>query len=264
MRVARSSGAAPSASARQSGWRGPSGAPAGEHLLEAGARPGPSRSSSKAMTWRSAGRSLADRLDLLELGCGRDQHRHGAGVAQDVLDLSGGEGGVDRHVGAAGGEAGVVGDGPLGPVLREDRHPVAAADAQLAAGRGSGPGPARPARGSSSSTQRPSRLDPRAPPAGSPNRSIALEVELVQRARRGGLLLEQDDEALPRARARARRACGWRGPARWRCPAEPAPVARLSDVADGAVRAGRERVARDAAGQQHDRRRRRGTGQVIV
>ena len=54
-----------------------------------------------------------------------------AGVAQDVLDLLGGQGGVDRDVGAARGEAGVVGDGPLGPVLRQDRHPVARPDAEL-------------------------------------------------------------------------------------------------------------------------------------
>ncbi len=43
----------------------------------------------------------------------------------------GGQRGIDRNVGAAGGEAGVVGDGPLGAILRQDGDPVAWADAQL-------------------------------------------------------------------------------------------------------------------------------------
>ena len=83
-----------------------------------GITPGPVASASNAMMCRSAGaRRLPDVEDLLQLRLAGDEDRHGAGVAQDVVDLARGEGGVDRDVGAAGGEAGEVGDGPLGPVL---------------------------------------------------------------------------------------------------------------------------------------------------
>ena len=93
--------------------------------------PGPAADSSNAITCASAGRLAAHRQHLVQLGRGRDQYRDGAGVAQDVLGLLAGKGGVDRDVGAAGGETGVVGDGPLGPVLREDRHPIAGRTSQL-------------------------------------------------------------------------------------------------------------------------------------
>ena len=51
--------------------------------------------------------AVAHGEDLLQLRGGGDQHGHRAGVAQDVLGLSGGQGGVDRHIGAARGQAGV-------------------------------------------------------------------------------------------------------------------------------------------------------------
>src|SRR6266542_1069309 len=69
--------------------------------------------------------------DLLHLRGGRAEHRDRPRVPEDVLDLVRRQGGVNRHVGDAGAEARVVGQRPLEPRLREDRHTVAGRDAQL-------------------------------------------------------------------------------------------------------------------------------------
>ena len=99
-------------------------------------------------------------------------------------DLAGGQRGIDRHVGAARGQAGVVGDGPLRPVLGQDRHPVAVAHAQLAQADAGGLDPLGERRGSRASVQRPSRRIAHGDGAGGEPLDGA-EIELGQRARRG-------------------------------------------------------------------------------
>ena len=105
--------------------------PAGEEVVER-QHAGPPRVGVEGDDVAQRGQALADGEDLLELGRGRNQHRGRAGIAEDVLGLAGGKGRIDRHVGAARREAGVVGDRPLRAVFRQDRDPVAVADAQLA------------------------------------------------------------------------------------------------------------------------------------
>ena len=75
-------------------------------------------------------RKLApDRGNLGKLGGGGHEHRAGPRVLQDVVDLAGRQGRVDRHVHGAGGERREVGEGPLGPILRQNCHPVSGGDA---------------------------------------------------------------------------------------------------------------------------------------
>ena len=69
---------------------------------------------------------------LRDLLGGGAEHAHRAGIAEDVLDLFGGERGVDGDVHRLRAQACEVGERPLHARLREDRHPVAWLDPQLA------------------------------------------------------------------------------------------------------------------------------------
>src|SRR5690606_24185902 len=62
---------------------------------------------------------LTDLEDLGELSAGRYEDRAGTGIIEDVRDLVGWQRRVERNVGGTETENGEVGDGPLGPVLRE-------------------------------------------------------------------------------------------------------------------------------------------------
>ena len=155
----------------------------GRAARRSSARPVPARPASNAMMCAQAP-AAASRIarTFSSWAASRRTTATAPRVAQDVLDLPGGQRGIDRDVGAAGGEAGVVGDGPLGPVLRQDRDPVAAPHAQLPEAEAAGPGPARRARGSSGGPAAVA-LGRAWPPAGAPNALDGLEVELGQGAR---------------------------------------------------------------------------------
>ena len=73
----------------------------------------------------------ANRRDLRRLLGVRHEDRHRARIAQDVRDLIARQIRIDRHVGDAEHEASVVGDRPLGPILRENRDAIAGAHAEL-------------------------------------------------------------------------------------------------------------------------------------
>ena len=72
-----------------------------------------------------------DRGDFAELSLVGDEDRGRARVAQNVFDVFGGQRGVDRYVGAAGGQTGEVRNGPLGPVLAQNGYAVAGANPEL-------------------------------------------------------------------------------------------------------------------------------------
>src|SRR5207247_8360312 len=63
---------------------------------------------------------------------GRAEHPDRAGIAEDVLDLLGGERRIDRDVHRLRTQARKVGQRPLDPRLGEDRHAVPRLDAELA------------------------------------------------------------------------------------------------------------------------------------
>src|SRR2546430_1976191 len=71
------------------------------------------------------------RDELADLVGGRAEGRDRPRVPQDVLDLRRGERGVNGDVRAPGAQASEVGQHPLGPGLRHDRHPVLRPDPEL-------------------------------------------------------------------------------------------------------------------------------------
>ena len=71
--------------------------------------------------------SKADDLVVLLLPADEDELR--AGVEEDLLRLPAGVRRVDGHADGAGHQHAEVGDGPVGAVGREDRHPVSGLDA---------------------------------------------------------------------------------------------------------------------------------------
>ena len=75
------------------------------------------------------GQLAPDGRDLGVLGRRGDEDGPGTRVLEQVVNLPGGEGRIDRHVDREGGEGGEIGQGPLGPVFREDGHPVPRGDA---------------------------------------------------------------------------------------------------------------------------------------
>src|SRR5207302_9760298 len=77
------------------------------------------------------GQPAAHRAHLRHLRGRRAHHGHRAGVAQNVLRLVGGERRIDRHVGGAHAQAGVIGQRPFEARLRENGHTVARPDAEL-------------------------------------------------------------------------------------------------------------------------------------
>ena len=91
---------------------------------------------SNVTTWRSAGQLGLHLAQLVELRLAGDERHRRARVAQDVGGLARRQGGVDRDVRRTEGERGVVGDGPLGPVLGQDRDPVAGSAHRGRRGRG--------------------------------------------------------------------------------------------------------------------------------
>ena len=131
MSVARSSGLTARASARQVGYLARAARPARPATASKVSAPALAASASNTMIVLSAGQVAADLEDLAELRRRGAEDRHRAGVAQDVLDLVGRQGRVDRHVGAAAGQAGEVGHRPFRPVLGQDRQAVAGVDAEF-------------------------------------------------------------------------------------------------------------------------------------
>ena len=80
-------------------------------------------------------------LDLLPLvGVGDDDDR-GVGIVDDVADLFGDEGRIDRDRQGAPAEGREIGDDPVGPVLRKDDHLVAGPEPELAKAEGEVPDP---------------------------------------------------------------------------------------------------------------------------
>ena len=92
---------------------------------------------------RLAGADVVDADDVMAFGreqhrrdqglgqlLGRDDHRPRARIAEDVLVIAGGVGGVGRHGDAAGGHDAEVGDQPFRPVLADQHHPVARLEAE--------------------------------------------------------------------------------------------------------------------------------------
>ena len=85
----------------------------------------PVRMSSMPMTcWHSDDDQHRRQQRLRQL-LGRDDHRAGARIVEDVLVVALGVGGVGRHGDAARGHDREVGDQPFGPVLADQHHPVA-------------------------------------------------------------------------------------------------------------------------------------------
>ena len=78
-----------------------------------------------------AGQSAPDLEDLVDLGLRRAEDGDGFRIAEDILGLFGGEGGVHRHIGRPGTQAGVVCEGPFRPILRDNGHLVTGLDPQL-------------------------------------------------------------------------------------------------------------------------------------
>ena len=62
---------------------------------------------------------------------GRSGHEHGPGarIQEQVVNLSGRECRIDRHVHRPRGQRGEVGQRPLGAIFRQNRHPVSRANA---------------------------------------------------------------------------------------------------------------------------------------
>ena len=183
MSVARSSGAAASAWARQSGWRRERRPAAGQQLVEredvrALARPRRTRSRGGAPAGARGSTSSFSSCAAVDTKTATAPESR-----RMYCDLAGGQRGVDRHVGGTRGQAGVVGDRPLRPVLGEDRHAVAVAHAQLAQADARGVDPLGEL---AVVERRPAAVPPDAHRhrAGG-ERLDGVEVELGQRARRG-------------------------------------------------------------------------------
>ena len=82
------------------------------------------------------GQIRAHAPDLLRLLVRGYENRHRSGIAEDIGDLLRGERRIDRHVRHSAQEAGVVGDRPLGTILREDRDAVPGGHAERAKAEG--------------------------------------------------------------------------------------------------------------------------------
>ena len=74
---------------------------------------------------------VPDLCEANQFGLPGEDEPHGAGVVQDVPELVGRAGGVDRHPHGAHRQAGQVGHRPLRAVGREQRHAIARLDAEF-------------------------------------------------------------------------------------------------------------------------------------
>src|SRR5919205_952927 len=96
--------------------------------------PAPTEPSARSKTSGSARSSSAPRCS----NSNRVSAPSRAGAFEDEAHLLGGLGGVDGDVDRAEAEDGEVDDRPVGPVLREQRHAVALADAERGEAQGDG------------------------------------------------------------------------------------------------------------------------------
>ena len=79
--------------------------------------------SSIEMTWWHSDANSTAGISVLGQLLGRDDHRAGARIAEDMLVIAGGVGGVGRNGDAAGGHDAEVGDQPFRPVLADQHAP---------------------------------------------------------------------------------------------------------------------------------------------